>query len=227
MLGAVTNNTEGIASSSDNAVNIVAVQAQSAKAKATDIDHGLEAFSKAIEENVDMISVSWGAFGADFPLFKKIIQKGLDKGIIIVAAAGNYSSSEPFYPAAYDGVYAVASVGENGRKSWFTNYGSWVDLAAPGEKILATDLGGAYTNSEGTSQAAPIAAGAIAYGLAQGLTMEQIMAKLEPVTDTGIGKGIISMREYCACEISYPQLDYNEDGQLNDKDLNYIRSQYL
>ena len=43
----------------------------------------------------------------DFPIFKKVIQKALDKGITIIAAAGNYGSYELFYPAAYGEVIAV------------------------------------------------------------------------------------------------------------------------
>jgi subtilisin family serine protease len=43
----------------------------------------------------------------DFPVFRKVVQKALDKGIVVIAAAGNYGSDDLFYPAAYEEVIAV------------------------------------------------------------------------------------------------------------------------
>lgn len=53
------------------------------------------------------MSISRGAFGADTPIFKKVVEKAIAKNITIIAAAGNYSSQELFYPAAFDHVIAV------------------------------------------------------------------------------------------------------------------------
>ena len=57
---------------------------------------------------------------------------------VLVAAAGNYSSKAPFYPAYYDKVIAVAATDQNDARARFSNYGPWVDLAAPGKSILST-----------------------------------------------------------------------------------------
>ncbi len=73
---------------------------------------------------------------------------------MVVAAAGNGDTNKPKYPAAYPGVIAVAATNQEDRRTFFSNYGSWVDVAAPGVGILSTVPGG-YRSFNGTSVAAP------------------------------------------------------------------------
>src|SRR3990167_8902230 len=61
-----------------------------------------------------------------------------NKGVVVVAAAGNSGSSSPSYPAYYANSVAVAATDENDQKAGWSNYGSWVDLAAPGVSIYST-----------------------------------------------------------------------------------------
>jgi subtilisin family serine protease len=86
-------------------------------------------------------------------------------GAVVVAAAGNDGSdAQRQYPAA-EGFYGLLSVGasaSNGRLASFSNFGSKVDVAAPGEGITSTLPDGAYGTWSGTSMAAPLAAGAAA-----------------------------------------------------------------
>src|SRR5207244_11043468 len=86
------------------------------------------------------------------------------KGALIVAAAGNGGTSSLDYPARLPNVVSVAAIDETGRKASFSNFGSGLDLAAPGTTIFT--LGGG-TNSQlhtlqGTSFAAPFASAAAA-----------------------------------------------------------------
>jgi hypothetical protein len=84
------------------------------------------------------------------------------KGTVTVAAAGNNSSSAAFYPAALNNVIAVSASDSNDNKASFSNFGSWITVAAPGTYIYTTKNGGSYSNWQGTSFAAPQVAGLVA-----------------------------------------------------------------
>lgn len=84
-------------------------------------------------------------------------------GVLPVAAAGNAASIYPYYPGGYENVLSVAAVGGNLNKAGFSNYGSWVDVSAPGTGIYTTTNDGGYTSGfGGTSGACPHVAGVAA-----------------------------------------------------------------
>jgi len=108
-------------------------------------------------------------------------------GCLPVAAAGNDSQTFPYYPGAYEHTLGVGSHNGSDQKSWFSNWGSWVDVAAPGEGISATTVGGGYTTGfAGTSAACPNAAGiaALLFSGVPSATNAQVRAAIE---DTAIG----------------------------------------
>jgi len=124
-------------------------------ARVINLSFGLDVYSKTMEEAV---------------------REARQAGAILVAAAGNNNTNSPFYPAAYDGVVAVTAVGPQGLKASYSNWGSWVDVAAPGgdlsldltgdsfpDGVLSTSARGFdrfnYEFEQGTSMATPHVSG--------------------------------------------------------------------
>ncbi len=100
------------------------------------------------------------------PLLRAAVDYAWRKGCLVVAAAGNFDEPFPIYPAGYDKAVAVAATTSADRKASFSNFGTWVDVSAPGVSIVATTWGGGYTDRfAGTSAATPNAAGVAASAL--------------------------------------------------------------
>ncbi len=114
----------------------------------------------AADRGARIISLSWGSYASSIT-GQQVINYAHNKGAIVFAAAGNDNTDIPVYPAAYNHVVAVAATDVNDIKSSFSNYGTWVDLSAPGSAILSTITGAtpAYGNMSGTSMATPLTAG--------------------------------------------------------------------
>jgi subtilisin family serine protease len=87
-------------------------------------------------------------------------------GGLTIFAAGNSNDDGQWYPAYYSGSMAVASTDNRDQKSSFSNYGSWIDLAAPGTDIASTGSGSSYLWMSGTSMACPHVSGVAALVLA-------------------------------------------------------------
>lgn len=143
----------------------------------------------AIRANAQVINLSLGWTSAvDSQFMRAMVELALSRGILFVTAAGNDSSDVPILPCEYDGVICVASHGPDGGLSHFSNYGSFVDLAAPGLQILSTyplnkrsnnftALAG-YEIKDGTSMAAPFVAGALARLLSTGYSSKEAYARI-------------------------------------------------
>jgi subtilisin family serine protease len=136
----------------------------------------------ALSRSPDIISMSAGGYTRDnVPslAFQVLWEERLSQlgGVIFVSAAGNDARTAPFWPAAFPWCVGVGSMSRDGqRRSWFSNYGAWVDVYAPGEDIVnayarlkymtvagtVRDTSAGIVKWSGTSFATPIVSGLIA-----------------------------------------------------------------
>lgn len=149
----------------------------------------------AADQGAQVINLSLGGSSSSLAL-QDAINYAWSKGVVIVAAAGNSNSSSPNYPAYYTNAIAVAATDSNDKKASFSNYGSWVDVAAPGTSIYSTYKGNSYATLSGTSMASPFTAGAAALIWAKGIctTNNCVREHLEQTADQIAGTGSLWSR---------------------------------
>lgn len=154
IVGAETNNGIGFASIGFG-ISIIPIKATDEVEFITD---GYEGIVWAVDNEADVINLSWGGSGGS-QTGQNIINNGYNQGVVIVAAAGNDNVSTTFYPAGFNNVISVASTSTSDAKSSFSNYGSWIDISSPGSSIRSTIPTNNYGSKSGTSMASPLVAG--------------------------------------------------------------------
>lgn len=134
------------------------------------------------------------------------------KGGVVIFAAGN-DGIRNGCPANYEEVIAVGAVGKNGRKTSFSNYGDWVDIAAPGQSICSTIPNNQYGYLSGTSMACPhvsgVAALVVSYCGGPGFTNAELKEKLLSTTNYAITPAADSIGGMVD---AYAAIKYNETG---------------
>ncbi|KAF5057560.1 Subtilase family protein [anaerobic digester metagenome] len=142
------------------------------------------AICHAADNGADVISMSLGADGPS-QIVEEACRYAWEKGCVLVAASGNDGATRVIYPAAYDTVIAVGSVGKTGSRSTFSNYGTNLDLVAPGESILSTTPGNTYGQKSGTSMACPHVSGVAALLLSHypGMSNLEVRNRLTETAD--------------------------------------------
>jgi len=136
----------------------------------TSLSFLLEGVNWCINNKMDVINMSFGGT-EDMPEFRAAVLNAYEAGIIIIAAAGNYSQSEALYPAAYyPQVIAVSAINQQDAVMGFSNSGYPVAFTAPGDRIHSTFGNGNYTMMSGTSMSAPHISGLAALAISRGIT---------------------------------------------------------
>jgi subtilisin family serine protease len=128
----------------------------------------------AVQHNANVVNMSFDVSSPSSAL-SQAVSYANQKGVILVAAAGNENTSAAVYPAALDGkVTGIASTTDWDARSSFSNYGNTdVWIAAPGENIISTFPGGTYGSASGTSFSSPLAAGTAALMLSAKPSLHQ------------------------------------------------------
>jgi thermitase len=195
---AETNNATGIAGMAPN-TKILAVRVLDANGSGSlaDIADGIR---YAADSGAEVINLSLGC-NCDTQTLENAVNYAYNKGSVIVAAAGNDGVSTTFEPASYSVVIAVGAVDSNNQKASFSNWGTWVDVMAPGVDIASTYPNNGYVYLSGTSMASPYVAGQAALLKGQGKSNAQVRAAIENTADymSGVGyyvdHGIINVND--------------------------------
>lgn len=213
-IAAVNNNGIGIAGvaggngSSNSGVRIMCTQTLDGKHGAMTPD----SFVYAADNGAVLVNCSWGYVNPETPTSSALLtafryfnqyagmdsdtgeQTGPMAGGLIIFAAGN-EGLEVSHPAMEEEVFAVAALSANYVRSYFTSYGEWVDICAPGGDanrgtyILSTTTGNSYGNMQGSSMAAPHVTGVAAllvsyYGVGKkGFTRDKLIHLLQSTAD--------------------------------------------
>jgi thermitase len=191
---AVGNNGEGVAGAGWS-TSIMPVKVFPDGSGSTSTSKIAKGIVHAVDKGANVISLSLGSTNKSSAL-EDAINYAHDHNVLVVAAAGNDNKEEKYYPAAYDHVIAVAATDKEDKKASFSNYGTWVDISAPGVSILSTmptyhvkmnDDGydENYDYMSGTSMSTPLVAGVAALVMSENpnLDPDQVEETLENSTD--------------------------------------------
>jgi len=157
-----------------------------------------KAINSCIQHKADVINLSFT--GGRDSLLEKVVKKAIEKGIIVVAAAGNGGHwGSTVYPALIPGVLAATATDKNRKLYSMADKGSFVDIAAPGVNVLTLAPGDKYELASGTSISSAHVAGVIALLLSQSKTVGISDALSSSAIDLGkpgrdqeFGDGLIS-----------------------------------
>ncbi len=146
----------------------------------------VEGMTWAVDHGAGVINLSLGGPDADFA--SSAVTYARSKGVTVVAAAGNDGTTTPMYPAAVPGVLGVAAVDANGNAASYSNRGSWVDIAAPGSRIISTvPAPENYASYSGTSMATPHVSAVAALVRAAAPGSDPVSVITSTATDMGLG----------------------------------------
>jgi len=143
-----------------------------------------KAIIHAVDQGARIVSMSWGGVA-----YSKTLHSALryahSRGVLLIASAGNSASDIKHYPSSYEEVISVTATDQSDNPASFTNFGPWVELAAPGVDIYSTFWDDTYSYMSGTSMATPHVAGvaALVWSRFSDMTRDQLRVHLRYSAD--------------------------------------------
>lgn len=189
IVAAQAHNTIGIAGVAYNCrILPVRIATRSNGWTTTESQYIANGINWATQNNARIISMSFGCIATTS--LNTIINNVANSGCLLIAASGNDYMSSVSYPASLSNVIAVGAINRNGQRADFSNYGTALDVVAPGIDIYTTDIQGNagyntssnyYASFEGTSAACPHIAGvaALILSIRPDLTQAQVRQAIE------------------------------------------------
>jgi hypothetical protein len=179
---AVTNNDTGVASI---AWGCRGMGLKAGEGGFVNMPAAIAAIYYCVEKGAWVSSHSYGS-ASPYQPERDAMQYAVDAGEIVVCAAGNDGVSSPHYPGAYEMVIGVSATGSDGRRTSWSNYGTWTDVCAPGAGIISTVPDSNYAAMDGTSMACPFVAGLVSLIKAAnpGMSNTEVTDRLFATCDT-------------------------------------------
>lgn len=196
-----------------------------------------DAIFYAVDMGADVINLSFGSpvpSQLGDPMLEEALDHALARGVLVVTAAGNtrpdeLGAGEVILPAEFPhpNNIAVAASDRNDRLAGFSYYGPNVDIAAPGDEIRTTGLGGSYPMVSGTSFAAPLVSGTAALLLSKKPTMsyQELAERIKGFADkpAAIGSRVEAGRLNAGRSLTEPFVD--AFGHLFENDIKWAADQ--
>ncbi len=233
ILAARTNNTKGIAGMAQ--VTIMPIKVFGTWGGTWEAL--AESLYYAVDNGAAVYNISGGG-GGGTPDLAAGVDYAYNNGMAVICAAGNYNSSSLFYPAAYTNAIAVSGTDRFDQRYTSSNYGNWIDVAAPGVDVYSclNNSPNAYDWLTGTSMSSPHVCGlaALCLTIDPTLTPDEIRALLRdnaddlgnPGFDIYFGYGRINARRTVeALDVPCPA-DLTGDGYVGQDDLGELLGSY-
>lgn len=240
IIGALTDNSQGIAGINWQ-VKIMPVRVIGPAGNGG-YDKLISGIRWATDNGADIINMSLGGAYSHSSL-QETIQYAVNNGVTVIAAAGNEGSTPILYPARYPETISVGAIGPGKKRSYYSNYGSELDLVAPGGDIKDNTLiypqnqilstagpEQKYAWKQGTSMATPHVSGLVALLYSEGINNpEQIKTLLKKTaddlgvtgTDKKYGAGLININRALNIDKSnLPDIETDNSNRSSEKKIN-------
>ena len=188
IIGAATNNATGMAGISwQSPILPVKVLSSTGSGSYSAIANGI---IWAADQGAQIINLSLGGTSASITL-QNAVDYAWSRNAVIIAAAGNNGNDTPLYPAACKNVVAVSATTSTDTRPTWSNFGTYVDLSAPGANILTLSGNSSYAYTNGTSFSSPTVAGVVALmaatntSLTNRVLVDTLLANCDDIGQTG------------------------------------------